>query len=357
MVSGAAASGAGATDGAVTMREAVNRALGDELERDPRVLLFGEDVGPLGGIFRVTDGLQARFGEQRVFDTPAAEAGIAGAALGLAMAGWRPVAEMQFDGFSYPSLDQVISHIARYRMRTKSRVGLPLTIRMPVGGGLRGKEGHAESPESYLCATPGLKVVCPSNAADAYDLVTQAIRDPDPVFVLEPKRLYGMADSDAAPDADDLPMHQARVVHEGEDLTILSYGGMVGFARQAALQLEQEDILVEVLDLRSLAPLDVESIRHCVRVTGRAVVVHEAPLTMGLGAEIVARIVEECFDRLQAPVVRVTGYDTPYPPPLLQESGWFPTVERIVDGCRRTLAKPSEGPRDKGLQGDVIGPG
>lgn len=342
------------------MREAINRALGDELERDPRVLLFGEDVGPLGGIFRVTDGLQARFGETRVFDTPAAEAGIAGAALGLAMAGWRPVAEMQFDGFSYPSLDQVISHIARYRMRTKSRVGLPLTIRMPVGGGLQGKEGHAESPEAYLCATPGLKVVSPSNAADAYDLVTQAIRDPDPVFVLEPKRLYGVEDGGAAgalPAGDDLPMHQARIAHEGDDLTILAYGGMVGHAVAAALELEEEDILVEVLDLRSLAPLDVESIRHCVRVTGRAVVVHEAPLTMGLGAEIVARVVEECFDRLQAPVVRVTGYDTPYPPPLLQENGWFPTVGRIIDGCRRVLAEPTEGSRDTGLLGDVIGPG
>ncbi len=342
------------------MREAINRALGDELERDPRVLVFGEDVGPLGGIFRVTDRLQARFGEQRVFDTPAAEAGIAGAALGLAMAGWRPVVEMQFDGFSYPSLDQVISHISRYRMRTKSRVGLPLTIRMPVGGGLQGKEGHAESPEAYLCATPGLKVVTPSSAADAYDLVTQAIRDPDPVFILEPKRLYGDGDggvADTGPAGRDLPMHQARIVHEGDDLTILTYGGMVGFAREAALRLEEEDILVEVLDLRSLAPLDVESIRHCVRITGRAVVVHEAPMTMGLGAEIATRVMEECFDRLASPVVRITGYDTPYPPPLLQDGGWFPTVERIVDGCRRALAKPPDGPATDDLRGDVIGPG
>jgi pyruvate/2-oxoglutarate/acetoin dehydrogenase E1 component len=340
----------------LTMREAINRALADELERDARVILFGEDIGPLGGIFRVTDGLQARFGVDRVFDTPSAEAGIAGVALGMAMAGWRPVAEMQFDGFSYPSLDQVISHVARYRMRTKSAVTLPLVIRMPCGGGLKGKESHAESPEAYFCATPGLKVVCPSGAAEAYELVTQAIRDPDPVIVLEPKRLYDVEENVEDLGHGDLPIHQARVARDGTDLTIVTYGGMVGRSIEAADQLEREGISVQVLDLRSLAPIDIESLRNCVRLTGRAVVVHEAPMTMGLGAEISTRITEECFDRLKAAVIRVTGYDTPYPPPLLQDAAWFPTVERIIDGCRRVLPPAPRDPFPDDPLEEVIGP-
>lgn len=329
------------TERQLTMRDAINSALADELERDESVLVFGEDVGPLGGIFRVTDGLQARFGESRVFDTPSAEAGIAGSALGLALAGFRPVAEMQFDGFSYPALDQIISHIAKYRMRTKGRISLPLVIRMPCGGGLRGKEHHAESPEGYFAATPGLKVLMPSGALEAYDLLTQAIRDPDPVIFLEPKRLYARQEPQQGSLGEgSLPMYQASTVRDGADLTIVTYGGMVGRALEAADALAlEEDVSVQVLDLRSLAPLDIASLRDCVRATGRAVVVHEAPLTLGLDAEISARIMEECFDRLKAPVARVTGYDTPYPPPLLEDP-WFPTVERIVDAGRRTLHPP-----------------
>ena len=343
----------------LTMREAINRALADELARDRSVLVFGEDVGPLGGIFRVTDGLQERFGEERVFDTPSAEAGIAGSALGLALAGFRPVAEMQFDGFSYPALDQIISHIARYRMRTKDRVSLPLVIRMPCGAGLKGKEHHAESPEAYFAATPGLKVVSPSSAFDAYDLLTQAIRDPDPVIVLEPKRLYGVNEQSRGRElgSGGLPMYQASIIRDGADLTIVTYGGMVGRCLEAAQEMRAE-AGVQVLDLRSLAPLDIASMRDAVRATERAVVVHEAPLTMGLGAEIAARITEECWDRLRAPVTRVTGYDTPYPPPQLEEP-WFPTVERIIDGCRRTLAPPQLsmviGEDEDPLAGDVTG--
>lgn len=318
-----------------TMAKAINRALAHELKRDPRVLVFGEDVGKLGGIFRVTDGLQKRFGKKRVFDTPSAEAAIAGSALGLALAGWHPVAEMQFDGFSYPALDQVISHVARYKNRTKGVVSLPLVIRMPCGGGLRGKEHHAESPETYYAHTPGLKVLCPSGALDAYELMQQAIRDPDPVIVLEPKRLYGVTENGQLGKGA-LPMGVARTVRDGREVTIVTYGGMVPRAVEAAERAEAEGISAQVLDLRSLAPLDIEGLRDAVRATGRAVVVHEAPRTLGLGAEIAARIMEECFDRLQAPVVRVTGYDTPYPPPLLEDP-WFPTVERIADAVTRVV--------------------
>ncbi|MEX1046449.1 MAG: alpha-ketoacid dehydrogenase subunit beta [Actinomycetota bacterium] len=318
-----------------TMSKAINRALAHELKRDPRMLVFGEDVGKLGGIFRVTDGLQKRFGKKRVFDTPSAEAAIAGSALGLALAGWHPVAEMQFDGFSYPALDQVISHVARYKNRTKGVVSLPLVIRMPCGGGLRGKEHHAESPETYYAHTPGLKVLCPSGALDAYELMQQAIRDPDPVIVLEPKRLYGVAEKGQLGKGA-LPMGIARTVRDGREVTIVTYGGMVPRAVEAAEQAEAQGISAQVLDLRSLAPLDIEGLRDAVRATGRAVVVHEAPKTLGLGAEIAARIMEECFDRLQAPVVRVTGYDTPYPPPLLEDP-WFPTVERIADAVTRVV--------------------
>ncbi|MEX0833524.1 MAG: alpha-ketoacid dehydrogenase subunit beta [Actinomycetota bacterium] len=318
-----------------TMSKAINRALAHELKRDPRMLVFGEDVGKLGGIFRVTDGLQKRFGKKRVFDTPSAEAAIAGSALGLALAGWHPVAEMQFDGFSYPALDQVISHVARYKNRTKGVVSLPLVIRMPCGGGLRGKEHHAESPETYYAHTPGLKVLCPSGALDAYELMQQAIRDPDPVIVLEPKRLYGVAEKGQLGKGA-LPMGIARTVRDGREATIVTYGGMVPRAVEAAEQAEAQGISAQVLDLRSLAPLDIEGLRDAVRATGRAVVVHEAPKTLGLGAEIAARIMEECFDRLQTPVVRVTGYDTPYPPPLLEDP-WFPTVERIADAVTRVV--------------------
>jgi pyruvate dehydrogenase E1 component beta subunit len=289
----------------------------------------------MGGIFRVTEGLRERFGPERVFDTPASEAGIAGVALGLAMAGFRPVVEMQYAAYSYPALEQIIDHVAKYRLRTKGTVGLPLVIRMPVGGGNRGKEHHAESPETIFVHTAGLKVLSPSGPLEAYELLTQAIRDPDPVVFLEPIHLYRETETGEL-GASHLPMHQAQLARNGTDLTFVSYGGMVGPCVEAADALAADGVKAQVLDLRSLSPLDVVSIRECVRSTGRAVVVHEGPLTLGLGAEISARIMEECFDRLLAPVGRVTGYDTPYPPPSLEER-WRPTVERIIRAARKVV--------------------
>ena len=325
----------------MTMVQAIRSALDVMLGRDENVVVFGEDVGYFGGVFRVTEGLRERFGPERVFDTPASEAGIAGIALGLAMAGFRPVVEMQFAAYSYPALEQIIDHVSKYRLRTKGTVGLPLVIRMPVGGGNRGKEHHAESPETIFVHTAGLKVLSPSGPLEAYELLTQAIRDPDPVVFLEPIRLYGETEAGEL-GASHLPMHQARVVKDGTDLTFISYGGMAGPCVEAADSLAGDGIKAQVLDLRSLSPLDVVSIRECVRSTGRAVIVHEAPLTLGLGAEISARIMEECFDRLLAPVERVTGYDTPYPPPSLEER-WWPTVERITAAARKVVGYTVQG--------------
>jgi len=316
----------------LTTVEALSRALADEMQANNRVLVFGEDVGRLGGIFRVTEDLRERFGPERVFDTPASESGIVGVALGLAMAGFRPVVEMQFAAYAYPALEQIIDHVAKYRLRTRGKVGLPLVIRMPVGGGNHGKEHHAESPETIFVHTAGLKVLSPSGPLESYELLTQAIRDPDPVVFLEPIRLYGETETGKL-GASPLPMHQARLMRDGTDLTFVSYGGMVGLCVQAADALAGEGLSAQVLDLRCLSPLDVVSIRECVRSTGRAVIVHEAPLTLGLGAEISARIMEECFDRLLAPVERVTGYDTPYPPPSLEER-WWPTLGRITRAAR-----------------------
>lgn len=332
----------------LTMRTALNRALADELERDEDVLVYGEDIGRLGGIFRVTEGLQERFGRERVFDTPAAEAAIIGTAVGLAIAGFRPVVEMQFAAYSYPGLEQLIDHVAKYSMRTRGRVTLPLVVRMPVGGGGKGKEHHAESPESLLAATPGLKVVSPSGPLEAYELLTQAIRDPDPVVVLEPIRLYDVSETGEL-GAASIPMQQANVVRGGTDVTLIGYGATVAMCSDAADTLAEEHVSAQVLDLRCLAPLDVASIRDTVRQTGRAVVVHDAPLTMGLGAEVSARIMEECFDQLKAPVARVTGFDTPYPPPSL-EGKWWPNAEGIAEAARR-LMKPQptfEPPEDYG---------
>jgi 2-oxoisovalerate dehydrogenase E1 component beta subunit len=318
-----------------TMVAALNAALRTGLNENDRVLVLGEDVGRLGGVFRVTEGLQNEFGRDRVFDTPIAEAGIAGVSVGLALAGWRPVAEMQFDGFSYPALDQVISHVAKYRYRTKGRAPVPMVIRIPFGGGIRGKEHHGESPETYYAHTAGLRVVAPSTPLDAYGMLVQAMREPDPVIFLEPKSRYWSKETGEFR-ADGVSISNARSVREGGACVIVAYGAMVARAVKAADQLRAEGIAAGVLDLRSLAPLDVESISEAVRRTGRAVVVHEAPMTLGLGAEVVARIVETAFDTLEAPVVRVTGYDTPYPPASLEEH-WLPSVERIADAVRRTV--------------------
>lgn len=315
---------------------ALNAALRDAMASDERMLVFGEDVGELGGVFRVTEDLQALFGRERVFNTPIAEAGIAGICVGLALGGWRPVAEMQFDGFSYPALDQVISHVAKYRERTRGRVPMPIVIRIPSFGGIRGKEHHGESPETYYVHTAGLKVVVPSTPLDAYTLLRAAIADPDPVIVLEPKGRY-WSKEDGELSADGPGIGIARMLRDGDACTLISYGAMVHRCLEAASTLEGEGVACRVLDLRSLVPLDLESLTDAVRSTGRAVVVHEAPLTLGMGAEIVARIQEGAFDHLEAPVVRVTAPDVPYPPASLEQV-YLPSVERIADAVRRTVA-------------------
>ena len=320
----------------VTMVAALNTALRDALAEDDRVLVFGEDVGELGGVFRVTEGLQSEFGRERVFNTPIAEAGIAGMCVGLAMAGWRPVAEMQFDGFSYPALDQIVSHVAKYRERTRGRVPMPVTIRIPSFGGIKGKEHHGESPETYYVHTAGLKVVVPSTSLDAYRLLRLAIADPDPVIVLEPKsRYWSKEDGDLTREGPGIGA--ARVLREGSACAIVTYGAMVAPCLEAAAALSAEGVECSVLDLRSLSPLDVETLAAVVRSTGRAVVVHEAPLTLGMGAEVVARIVEEAFDHLEAPVRRVTGWDVPYPPASLERT-YLPSLERITAAVREVVA-------------------
>jgi len=317
------------------MVAALNTALRDALAGDPRTLVFGEDVGELGGVFRVTEGLQAEFGRQRVFNTPIAEAGIAGICVGLALAGWRPVAEMQFDGFSYPALDQVISHVAKYRERTRGRVEMPIVIRIPSFGGIRGKEHHGESPETYYVHTAGLKVVVPSTPLDAYALLSNAIADPDPVIVLEPKSRY-WSKEDGELSTVGAGIGEARVVRDGDACAIVSYGAMVHRCLEAATQLAGEGIECRVLDLRSLTPLDLDAMGEAVRATGRAVVVHEAPKTLGMGAEIAARMMETAFDHLEAPVVRVAGPDVPYPPASLEQH-YLPSVERICAAVRSAV--------------------
>ena len=319
-----------------TLSGALNRALLDAMDEDPRLLVYGEDVGRLGGVFRVTDGLQEKFGEERVFDTPVAEAGIVGAAIGLALTGWKSVVEMQFDGFSYPAFEQIVSHVAKYRNRTRGRVELPIVIRIPSFGGIRGKEHHGESPETYYAHTAGLKVVAAAGALDGYRLLRLAIDDPDPVVFLEPKARY-WAKEEGELSADGPGLGEARVVRDGETVVLFAYGAMVSRCLEAADAMDDEGVSVRVVDLRSLAPLDVEAIGRNVRETGRAVVVHEAPKTLGLGAEVTARIVEEAFDHLEAPVARVTGWDVPYPPAAL-EGVYLPSVDRIAEAIRRVTS-------------------
>jgi len=319
----------------ITMAGALNAALRDSLREDPRLLLFGEDVGRMGGVFRVTDGLQAEFGADRVFDTPISEAGIAGAAVGLAFGGWRSVIEMQFDAFSYPALEQIIDHMAKMRERTRGRVEMGVTVRIPSFGGIRGKEHHGESPETYYVHTAGLKVVAPSGALDAYRLLRLAIADPDPVIVLEPKARY-WAKEEGELSADGPGLDEAVVVREGNACAVFAYGAMVTRCLEAADALEAEGIGARVVDLRSLSPLDVDLIGRCARETGRVVVVHEAPRTLGLGAEVAALVMEEAFDHLEAPVARVTGWDVPYPPAALEQH-YLPSVERICEAVRRTV--------------------
>ena len=320
----------------ITMSAALNAALRHALAQESRVLVYGQDVGALGGVFRVTDGLQDEFGEARVFDTPIAEAGMVGAAVGLALAGWRPVVEIQFDGFSYPALDQVISHVAKYRERTRGRVEMPITIRIPSFGGIRGKEHHGESPETYYVHTAGLKVVAPSTPLDAYRLLRLAIADPDPVIGLEPKARYWTKEVGEL-SVEGPGIGEGRILRDGDACTVMTYGAMVTRCLDAADVLAAEGVDARVADLRSLSPLDLGLIGRCVRETGRIVVVHEAPRTLGLGAEIAARVMEEAFDHLEAPVARVTGWDTPYPPASL-EAHYLPSVERIAEAVRRTVS-------------------
>jgi 2-oxoisovalerate dehydrogenase E1 component beta subunit len=318
------------------MSAAINAALRDAMREDPKVLLFGQDVGRLGGIYGVTRGLQAEFGATRVFDTPISESGMTGAAVGLAFDGWRSVIEMQFDAFSYPALEQVIDHVAKMRNRTRGRVDMQITIRIPSFGGTRAKEQHSESPETYFVHTAGLKVVVPSAPLDAYRLLRLSIADPDPVIFLEPKALY-QATETGEPSIEGPGLGQGLVLADGDDCTLVSYGAMVGRCLDAADALGAEAVSVRVVDLRSLSPIDTALLGRCVRETGRIVVVHEAPRTLGMGAEVAALAMELGFDSLKAPVERVTGWDIPYPPAALEEL-YLPSVERIRAAVARTMA-------------------
>ena len=317
-----------------TLVEAVNDALHEEMERDESVLVMGEDVGRAGGVFRATAGLRDRFGPDRCVDTPLAEAGILGTAVGLAMAGWRPVCEMQYESFSYPCLDQLITHVGRYRWRTNGAMEFPITIRMPTGGGVRAPELHEDSPETYYVHTPGIKVAIPSTPADAKGLLAAAIRSADPVVIMEPKALY-RSPREEVPDGEHVvPLGQARVVRPGEDVTLLAYGAMVPVAEAAAAEAEAS---VEVVDVRSLKPLDEETILASVGKTGRAVIVHEAPRVAGFGAELAALLAEKAILDLRAPVVRVTGYDVPFPFWSIEDA-YLPSAERIGEAIDRVLA-------------------
>jgi pyruvate dehydrogenase E1 component beta subunit len=319
-----------------TLAKALNEGLRAAMDADPKVLIMGEDVGKLGGVFRVTDGLQKDFGEDRVIDTPLGESGIIGTAIGLAMRGYRPICEIQFDGFVYPAFDQIVSQLAKMHYRSKGNISLPVTVRIPFGGGIGAVEHHSESPEAYFSHTAGLKVVACSNPADGFHMIQQAVASDDPVIFLEPKRRYwekAEVDPSATPD----PLHQARVVRTGSDLTVAAYGPMVKVALDAATAAEEDGRQLEVIDLRSLSPLDSDTVLDSVRRTGRLVVVHEAPVTLGLGSELAARITEQAFYSLEAPVLRVGGFDTPYPPSRLEED-FLPDLDRVLDAVDRSFA-------------------
>ena len=321
----------------LTLAKALNEALRTSLENDPKVLLMGEDIGRLGGVFRVTDGLQKDFGEDRVFDTPLAESGIVGTAIGLALRGYRPVCEIQFDGFIYPAYDQIVSQLAKIHARSRGSVRMPVTIRVPYGGGIGAVEHHSESPEAYFAHTAGLKVVTCSNPADGHAMLQQAIASDDPVLFLEPKRRYwekGEVDVAAAPAQ---PLWSASVARPGTDATLVAYGPMVRTCLDAARAAAEEGRDLEVLDLRSLSPLDLPAVLASARRTKRLVVVHEAPSNVGLGAEIAARVSEELYYEMEAPVLRVTGFDTPYPPSRSEEE-YLPDLDRVLHAVDRVMA-------------------
>jgi pyruvate/2-oxoglutarate/acetoin dehydrogenase E1 component len=320
----------------LTLVEAVNDCLHHELERDDSVLVMGEDVGRAGGVFRATAGLLDRFGADRCVDTPLAEAGILGTAVGLCMAGWRPVVEMQYDAFSYPCLDQLITHVGRYHWRTKGGMQFPITIRMPYGGGVKAPELHDDSPETYYVHTPGIKVAIPSTAADAKGLLAAAIRDPDPVVIFEPKLHYRTLRGEVPSGDHVVPLGEARTVREGDDVTLVAYGAMVPLCEAAADELEAE-ASVELLDIRSLKPLDEEALLAAAAKTGRVAIVQEAPRVCGFAAELAAILAEKAILDLQAPVLRVTGYDVPYPYWTIEDA-YMPSVDRVVDAVRRLVA-------------------
>ncbi|WP_096304941.1 alpha-ketoacid dehydrogenase subunit beta [Jatrophihabitans sp. GAS493] len=319
--------------GTLTLAKALNAGLHRAMAADPKVLMMGEDVGKLGGVFRITDGLQAQFGSERVFDTPLAEGGIIGTAVGLAMRGYRPVCEIQFDGFVYPAFDQIVSQVAKMHSRSAGLVNVPLTIRIPFGGGIGAVEHHSESPEAYFAHTAGLKVVACSNPSDGYWMLQQAIASDDPVVFLEPKRRYWTKGSVASTAPE---LHQARILRPGRDLTLVAYGPMVDTALQCAEVAAGEGRDLEVIDLRSISPLDTATLVESVQRTGRMVVVHEASSSFGVGAEVAARVQERAFYSLAAPVMRVTGFDTPYPTSRLEEE-WLPNVDRLLDAVDRSM--------------------
>jgi 2-oxoisovalerate dehydrogenase E1 component beta subunit len=320
----------------LTMAKALNGGLRRALEADPKVVIAGEDVGKLGGVFRVTEGLQKDFGEHRVIDSPLAESGIVGTAVGMALRGYRPVCEIQFDGFVYPAFDQIVSQAARLHYRSRGLLRMPIVIRIPYGGGIGAVEHHSESPEAYFCHTAGLKVVTCANPADAYWMIQQAVASDDPIIFFEPKRRYherAEVDESASP----APLHSARVVRPGTDVTLIAYGPMVKTCLDAAQAASEEGHDLEVIDLRTLSPLDMALVDESVQKTGRVITVHEAQLNLGLGAELAARITEQCFYSLEAPVLRVAGFDIPYPPSRVEDE-YLPDLDRVLDMVDRSLA-------------------
>ncbi|WP_318010900.1 alpha-ketoacid dehydrogenase subunit beta [Deinococcus multiflagellatus] len=322
----------------MTMVAAINDALDLALGADSAVHIFGEDVGVMGGVFRATDGLQAKYGAERVFDTPLAEAAIVGMGIGMGLAGLKPIAEIQFAGFLYPALDQILSHVGRYRHRTRSRYHLPMVIRAPYGGGVHTPEQHADSPEAILAHTPGVKVVIPSTPADAKGLLLSAINDPDPVFFFEAIKLYRSVKEEVPLGDYRVPLGKARVVTQGDDVTVVCYGGMVEVAQKAAEAARTAGIGVEVIDLRTLVPMDTETVLASVAKTGRVVVVTEAPRTGGFHSEISATIAEEAIEYLRAPIVRVTGFDAPYPPFTAIEDVYRPNPVRVAKAIKQVMA-------------------
>jgi len=312
----------------MTLVQAIRDALALEMERDPGVVLLGEDIGKNGGVFRATEGLWARFGSERVIDTPLAEAGIVGMAIGMALNGLRPVAEIQFVDFIYPAFDQIVSELAKFRYRSAGQFTAPVVIRTPSGGGIKGGHYHSQSPEAYFIHTAGLKVVMPSTPADGKGLLASAMRDPDPVIFLEPKALYRTAKGEVPEGDYTVPLGKARVVKEGGDVSLITYGATVHVAEEAAGMAAQDGIHAEVIDLRTLWPMDIETVIRSVEMTGRAIVLHEAPRTCGFGAELAALIQEKAFLHLKAPVARVTGFDTPFPYAL--EKLYIPDAHRVL---------------------------